>query len=106
MLHFNSWDNLSGISSIRIQDESENTYSVRPGEGSIVLDHVEMGNRTYVLEAKDNTGNAMTTTVTVEERSGGTLVWDNAFLINSMALSLAAGFLCLVAVFFGRRAKR
>jgi hypothetical protein len=104
-LRFSSWDNLSGISSIYILDEYGNSYPVQSGEGSLVLDHVANGNRTYVLEAEDRSGNTMITMVTVEERSGGAAVWDGAFLINVLALSLIAGLLCVTAVIIGRRSK-
>jgi hypothetical protein len=65
-----------------------------------------MGNHTFSLEAKDNAGNSMTATLTVEEVSGGPLVWNDAVMVNVMILALAAGLLCLPAVILGRRAKK
>ncbi len=105
VLHFNSWDNMSGIESVRILDEWGGSFSVRSGPGVLVIDHVEMGNRTYVLEVKDATGNAMTTAITVEALPGGNATWNDAFLVNALTLSFAAGLLCLTAVVLGRRAK-
>ena len=105
LLSLSSWDNLSGIDSITVRDESGKTYLARPGECSLTLENVTWGNRTYTLEAKDNAGNSMNTTLTIEEMSGGPLVWNNAFMINVMILSLAAGLLCMPAIILGRRAK-
>ena len=106
LLRLSSGDNLSGISSIIVRDESGMTYVARPGECSLRLESVPWGNRTYTLEAKDNAGNAMNTTLTIEEMSGGPLVWNEAFITYVMILSLGAGLLCLPAIILGRRAKR
>jgi len=106
LLSLSSWDNLSGISSIIVRDGSGHAYLVRPGESSLTLENVSMGNHTFSLEAKDNAGNSMTATLTVEEVSGGPLVWNDAVMVNVMILALAAGLLCLPAVILGRRAKK
>ena len=105
-LSLSSWDNLSGIASIIVLDESGKAYLVRPGECSLALENVIWGNRTYSLEATDNAGNSMNTTLTIEEKSGGPLVWNDGFMSNAMILSLAAGLLCVPAVILGRRVKR
>jgi hypothetical protein len=104
-LRFSSWDNLSGIASIRISDEHGNSYPIGTGETSLVLDHVAVGNRTFVLEATDRSGNIMTIATTVDMRSGGSLAWDGGSMPNLLLLSLIAGLLCVTAVFLGGRKK-
>jgi hypothetical protein len=102
-LRISSWDNLSGIATIRILDGFGNNYTIDQGETSLVLDHVAIGNRTYVLEAVDKAGNVMTTTITIDMRPGGVLILNNAFLLDIIFLSLVAGLLCTVAVLLGRK---
>ncbi|HEY3421255.1 MAG TPA: hypothetical protein VGK23_11960 [Methanomassiliicoccales archaeon] len=104
-LRFSSWDNLSGIATVLVTDEAGNAYSIMPGEASLLLDHVAVGNRTYVLVATDRTGNMVTIATTIEMRPGGSLVWDDAFALNVLSLSLAAGLLCASAIFLGGRKK-
>jgi hypothetical protein len=43
-----------------------------------VLDHVPIGNWTYILEANDTTDKTMTATVTIEERDRGAIQGWNA----------------------------
>jgi hypothetical protein len=97
------WDNLSGIASVWVIDESGSPYPIGTGATALVLDHVALGNRTYVLEAIDMAGNRMTTTVTIDMRSGGRMVWDDAFLGTVLGLSLVVGLLSATAVILGRR---
>ena len=102
-LRFSSWDNLSGIGSVRIMDESGTYFSALPRSGSVTLENVALGNRTYVLEVKDVAGNLMTTTIIVNERPGGSMSWNNDLTSNLLILSLASGLLCIPAVILGRR---
>ncbi len=102
-LRLSSWDNLSGIASLSVTDGFGRSYAVGAGETSLVLDHVEIGNWTYVLKAIDNVGNTMTTSVTIEMRPGGRLGWDDASLPVVLAISISAGLLCVTAIVLGRR---
>ena len=104
-LLFSSWDNLSGIASVRITDESGASYPVGPGQSSLVLDHVETGNRTFILEATDVSGNVIKELIVVEEHPGGKMAWDDVFQTEVLGLSLAAGLCSVTAILLGSKRK-